>query len=64
MVTTNVEFPANVHCWLALRKRGVTIRQVRERNGRIPLEEIVESIDENTRVVTIFISAIREWLSQ
>ncbi len=53
VVTTNVEFPANVHCWLALRKRGVTIRQVRERNGRIPLEEIVESIDENTRVVTI-----------
>ncbi len=53
VVTTNVEFPANMYPWLALRPRGVQVRMVFEEEGRIPLERIFESIDGKTRVVAI-----------
>ncbi|MDE0087868.1 MAG: aminotransferase class V-fold PLP-dependent enzyme, partial [Candidatus Poribacteria bacterium] len=53
-VTTAVEFPANVYPWWSLKERyGVQTRMVPERDGRIHLEDIIEAIDERTRVVTI-----------
>jgi selenocysteine lyase/cysteine desulfurase len=53
VVTSNVEFPANMYPWLALRARGVQVRTVLEEDGRVPLERLLEAIDSRTRVVTI-----------
>lgn len=53
VVTTNVEFPANMYPWLALRERGVQVRMVLEEDGRIPLERLIEAIDSRTRLVTV-----------
>lgn len=54
VVTTAVEFPANVYPWWNLKERyGVETRMVPEHKGRIHLNDIVEYIDERTRVVTI-----------
>lgn len=54
VVTTAVEFPANVYPWWCLKERyGVQTRMVPERAGRIHVEDIASAIDERTRVVTI-----------
>lgn len=53
VVTTNVEFQANMYPWMALRSRGVQVRMVLEEDGRIPLEQVIEAIDSRTRVVAI-----------
>jgi len=53
VVTSNVEFPANMYPWLALRPRGVQVRTVLEEDGRIPLERLFEAIDNRTRLVAI-----------
>lgn len=53
VVTTNVEFPANVYPWQALQARGVQVRMALEEDGRIPLERILDLIDNRTRLVTI-----------
>jgi len=53
IVTTGAEFPANIYPWMNLRTHGVHLKIVPEDNGRIPLERLVELIDERTRVVTV-----------
>ena len=53
IVTSGVEFPANIYPWMNLRPQGVQLKMVPEDNGRIPTERIVELIDNRTRVVTI-----------
>ncbi len=53
VVTSNVEFPANMYPWQALREHGVEVRMVLEEDGRVPLERLIELIDSRTRVVAI-----------
>jgi len=53
VVTANVEFPANVYPWLNLARRGVTTKFVREKDARIPLEDIESMIDHRTRAISI-----------
>src|SRR5438105_258105 len=53
VVTTNVEFPANIYPWMGLQSRGVQLKMVPEDNGRIPVERIAGAIDSKTRVVTV-----------
>jgi len=53
VVTTTMEFPANVYPWLALEQRGVRLRRVEEEGGRIPFDRISAAIDNRTRLVTI-----------
>lgn len=54
VVTTAVEFPANVYPWWSLKERyGVETRMVPEQYGRINLQDLIDTIDEQTRVVTI-----------
>ncbi len=53
VVSTSVEFPANVYPWQALAARGVELRTAAEEQGRIPLENLIALIDNRTRVVTI-----------
>lgn len=54
VVTTGVEFPANVYPWWSLKERyGVQTRMVPERDGRIHIEDIAAAMDARTRAVTI-----------
>ena len=53
VVISNVEFPANVYPWQALRDRGVQVRMALEEDGRVPLQRLTELIDSRTRVVAI-----------
>ena len=48
------EFPANFYAWRRIRDAfGVELRLCPERNGRIDLDEFINLIDENTRLVSI-----------
>ena len=54
VVTYRSEFPSNIYPWLRLRSaHGVEVRMCEEREGRIDLAELINLIDEHTRVVTI-----------
>lgn len=48
------EFPSNFYPWRRIRDEyGVELRLAPERDGRIDLDELVEMIDSNTRVVAL-----------
>jgi len=54
VVLSNVEFPANVYPWMRLRDdRGIGLKFVEEREGRIDPDDIIASIDSRTRVVAL-----------
>jgi len=54
VVTSNVEFPANVYPWMRIcEERGVEMRMAEERDGRIDPDELLSLVDERTRVVTV-----------
>lgn len=53
VVSTTMEFPANVYPWLNLESRGVSLRRVREEDGRVPFDRIAAAIDKRTRLVTV-----------
>ncbi len=53
VVLPRVEFPANVYPWLSLESKGVKVKFVEERDGRILVEDIERAIDARTRVVAI-----------
>lgn len=48
-----LEHPNNVYVWLNLRRLGVEVRSVPPRDGHIPIDALIERIDERTRVVTV-----------
>lgn len=47
------EFPSNYLCWIQLQERGIEIRRVESRNGRIEPEDLVSLVDRRTRLVSI-----------
>ena len=53
IVSAAEEFPANVYPWLNLADRGVTLKQVPYRDGRIWPEDVEAALDDRTRLVTI-----------
>lgn len=54
VVTTAVEFPANIYPWWSLKERyGVQTRLVPERDGCIHIEDIASAMNARTRAVTI-----------
>jgi cysteine desulfurase/selenocysteine lyase len=53
VVLPRVEFPANIYPWLSLKDKGVRLKFVAEREGRIPVESVADAIDRRTRVVAI-----------
>ncbi|MFN0136520.1 MAG: aminotransferase class V-fold PLP-dependent enzyme [Phycisphaerae bacterium] len=53
VVSTAMEFPANVYPWLALESRSVQLRRVADEDGRVPFDRIAKAIDRRTRVVAI-----------
>lgn len=54
LVIFRKEFPANIYPWLRLRHAfGVEVRMCGERDGRVDLDEMIDLIDERTRIVSI-----------
>jgi cysteine desulfurase / selenocysteine lyase len=54
MVTTNIDFPANIYPWMRLvEERGIEMKMAQERDGRIDASEIISLIDERTRIVSL-----------
>ncbi len=53
VVTVGEEYPSNLLPWMNLASRGVEVRQVESREGRIWLEDLVAAFDRSTRVLAI-----------
>ena len=53
VVTAEEEYPANVYPWMNLASRGVELRRVPLREGRVLLDDLRSAIDARTRVLTI-----------
>jgi selenocysteine lyase/cysteine desulfurase len=54
VVTADCEFPANVVPWMRIKREfGVEVKMARERDCRLVTEEILNLIDDRTRVVAL-----------
>lgn len=53
IVSAALEFPSNVYPWMQLAERGVELRQVPERDGRIDTDELLATLDDRTRMVAL-----------
>lgn len=53
VVTAEEEYPSNLYPWMNLASRGVTLRTVPSRDGRVWLRDLTAAIDRTTRLVTI-----------
>lgn len=53
VVTAAEEYPSNLFPWMNLNTRGVRVRQVPTRAGRIWPEDLVAAIDRSTRLLAI-----------
>lgn len=53
VVTVEDEYPANVYPWLNLAGRGVELRRVPSRQGRVELADLADAMDARTRLVTL-----------
>jgi selenocysteine lyase/cysteine desulfurase len=53
VVLNELEHPNNTHCWNLLRKKGVEIRTVPQKDGRVDVGDIVAAIDSKTCAVAI-----------
>jgi cysteine desulfurase / selenocysteine lyase len=53
VVTAAEEYPSNIYPWMNLADRGVTLRLVSSRDGRIWLDDLAAAIDSRTRLLTI-----------
>jgi selenocysteine lyase/cysteine desulfurase len=53
LVTATDEYPANVYPWLNIAERGVEVRRVPSRAGRIAVDDVRGAIDGRTRLVSL-----------
>src|SRR6185436_10751969 len=54
LVTFAGEFPSNLYPWLRLRDAlGIEVRLAPERDGRVEVDELINLIDDDTRVVAV-----------
>lgn len=53
VILPDIEYPSNVYCWMKLAARGVSIRWVKNRDGRVLVDSIRELIDARTRLVSL-----------
>jgi selenocysteine lyase/cysteine desulfurase len=53
MVTAEDEYPANLYPWMNVSGRGVELRRVPSRDGRIVLDDLRTAIDSRTRLVSL-----------
>ncbi|HUU02031.1 MAG TPA: aminotransferase class V-fold PLP-dependent enzyme [Myxococcota bacterium] len=63
LVLVEHEFPANLRPWLPLRKRGVDVRLVPQKQGRVLIDDLAAAVDGKTRAVSVsfvqFLSGFR-----
>ena len=53
VVTAAEEYPSNLYPWMNLADRGVTLRTVPSRGGRVEVDDLIAAVDSTTRVLTI-----------
>jgi selenocysteine lyase/cysteine desulfurase len=53
IVSAECEFPSNVYPWLNLQEQGVQVNLVKMREHRIAVEDVLSSITERTRLVSL-----------
>jgi selenocysteine lyase/cysteine desulfurase len=53
VVTAAEEYPSNIYPWMNLADRGVNLRTVPTRDGRVEIDDLAAAIDARTRVLTI-----------
>ncbi len=53
IVLNELEHKNNIFCWLRLAEKGVDVRLVHQKSGRIKLDDIVKAVDSKTRVVAV-----------
>ena len=53
ILISKMEFPANVYPYLNLQKKGVKIRWMPEKDGRIPLKYITTFVNDKTRLLSL-----------
>ena len=53
VVTTDLEFPSNFVPWFNLKRKGVKLRVVQNRNGELLYEDFEKAVDDNTKCLAI-----------
>ena len=53
VVTAAEEYPSNLYPWLNLASRGVSLRTVPTRDGRVWVDDLIAAVDGSTRLLTI-----------
>jgi cysteine desulfurase / selenocysteine lyase len=53
VLCAELEHPNNVYAWLNLRRVGVDVRVVPQRDGHIPVDALVARMDARTRLATV-----------
>jgi selenocysteine lyase/cysteine desulfurase len=53
VIIADIEYPSNVYCWMNLERKGVSIKWVKNRAGRILVEDVETLMDKNTRLVSL-----------
>jgi len=53
VVSCTDEFPANIYPWMNLANQGVKLKLAPSHDGRVSTEEIIDLIDDRTRVVAL-----------
>src|SRR5258708_3720773 len=53
IISAECEFPSNIYPWLNLREQGVQVHLVMMRDNRIAVEDVLASITEHTRLVSL-----------
>ena len=59
VVGARMEFPTNLYPWMALADRGVELRRATPEDGRIGAEQVLQHVDDRTRVVAL--SLVQFW---
>lgn len=52
IICAELEHPNNIYPWLNLQRQGLELRAIRHRNGHMPVDDMIASIDSHTRIVT------------
>jgi selenocysteine lyase/cysteine desulfurase len=53
IISAEGEFPSNIYPWLNLQEQGVQVHLVKMRENRITVEDVLSSINERTRLVSL-----------
>lgn len=53
VICPGLEHANNVYAWLNLRSKGVEVRIIEERDGRLPLDRVREATDARTRMISV-----------